>query len=102
MNDVLAAAVGGGGTTVFDTSGTLPLASRCKSCDISVEGGGAITDGAGMVNLGLREPSRSGADTGGGTTAALVICTGERDMSRLTAAGAGGTTLEFRAGTARA
>ncbi|MFZ1158638.1 MAG: hypothetical protein WAO10_12720 [Candidatus Sulfotelmatobacter sp.] len=102
MYEVLAAGVGGGGTTLFDKSGALPLASRCRSCDISVEGGGATTDGAGMASLGLRELSRSGADTGGGTTAAFAICTGEREISRLTAAGAGGTMLELRAGAERA
>ena len=102
MYEVLAAGVGGGGTTLFDRSGALPLASRCRSCDISVEGGGATTDGAGMASLGLRELSRSGADTGGGTTAAFAICTGERETSRLATAGAGGTILELSAGAERA
>lgn len=101
MYDVLGAGVGGGGMTFFDRSGALPLASRCRSRDISVEGGGATTDGAGMGSLGLRELSRCGAETGGGITAAFAICTGERETSRLTAAGAGGTMLELRAGAER-
>ena len=102
MYDVLAAGVGGGGTTLFERSGALPLASRCRSCAISVEGGGATTDGAGIESLGFRAPDLSGADTGGGTTAAFAICTGERETSRLTADGAGGTMLELSAGAERA
>lgn len=102
MYEVPAAGVGGGGTTLFDRSGALPLASRCRSCDISVEGGGATTDGAGMASLGFRSDWRSGAETGGGTTAAFAICTGERETSRLTTAGAGGTMAELKAGAERA
>ncbi len=102
MYDVLAAGVGGGGTTLFERSGAPPLASRWRSCDISVEGGGATTDGAGMASLGFRVLSRSGADTGGGTTAALAICTRERETSRLATAGAGRTMLELRDGAERA
>jgi hypothetical protein len=102
MYEVLAAGAGGGGTTLFARSGALPLASRCKSCDISVEGGGATTDGAGIASFGFRADCRSGTDTGGGTTAAFAIWTGERETSRLTAAGAGGTMLELRTGAERA
>src|SRR5260370_36670437 len=80
----------------------LPLARRCKSCDTSVEGGGAITEFAGMLSLELRFVTRSGAETGGGTIAALVICTGELANSRLTPPGAGGITLAARAGFERA
>lgn|ERR1700716_33750 len=69
---------------------------------MSAEGGGAITDGAGSVSLGLDVVTRSGADTGGGTTFTSDICTGEREMSRLTAPGAGGTTAGLRAGAERA
>jgi hypothetical protein len=68
---------------------------------MSAEGGGAITEGAGKVNLELNVVSRTGADTGGGTTLASDICTGERDISRLSAAGAGGTTVALRAGAER-
>ena len=100
--EVLAGGVGGGGTTLFERSGALPLASRCRSCDMSAEGGGATTDGAGIASFEFRADSRSGAETGGGTTTVLAICTGERETSRLTAAGAGGTMLELRAGTERA
>lgn len=101
MNEVFAAGAGGGGTIDFERSGKLPVDSRRRSWDISAEGGGATTDGAGMVSLELRPFARSGAETGGGTTAAFVICTGEREISRLTA-GAGGTTPGLRAGARRA
>ena len=73
----------------LDGSGMLPLASRCMSCETSDEGGGAMTDGAGKLSLGFRVPARSGAETGGGTTATVDICTGALEISRLTAAGAG-------------
>jgi hypothetical protein len=69
---------------------------------MSAEGGGAITEGAGSVNLGWDVVSRSGAEMGGGTTFASDICTGEREISRLTALGAGGTTVALRAGAERA
>src|SRR5216684_2430661 len=68
---------------------------------MSADGGGAITEGAGSVNLEWDAVSRSGADTGGGTTLASDICTGEREISRLTAKGAGGTTAALRAGEER-
>jgi len=60
-----------------------------------------MTEGAGRLSFGLRELSRSGAEIGGGTTATLFICTREGATSRLTAAGAGGITLELRAGVER-
>src|SRR5260370_24395007 len=91
-NDGLPAGVGGGGITVLAGS-LLPLSSRRKSCAESAEGGGAITEGAGRLTFAVRELSRSGAETGGGTTATLFICTREGETSRLTAAGAGRSTL---------
>jgi hypothetical protein len=54
-----------------------------------------------MLSLGLRVVVRSGAETGGGTTATFAICTGELDSSRLTAPGAGGITLAARVGVER-
>jgi hypothetical protein len=66
-----------------------------------VEGGGAITEGADRLSLGLRVVARSGAETGGGITAALVIWTGELEISRLTPPGAGGITLAESAGVER-
>jgi hypothetical protein len=103
-NDPLPDWVGGGGTTVFDESGMLPLplAVRRISCETSVEGGGAMMVGEGKFSLGLRVAACSGADTGGGITAALVICTGEREISRLTPPGAGGITLAASAEVERA
>lgn len=68
---------------------------------MSAEGGGAITEGAGSVNLEWDAVSRSGAETGGGTTLVSDICTGEREISRLTAPGAGGTTVALKAGVER-
>jgi len=40
---------------------------------MSAEGGGAITDRDGKVNFEMEFVSRSGADTGGGTTLASDI-----------------------------
>ena len=71
------------------------------SCEMSVEGGGATTPGAGMFSLAVRLVARSGAETGGGTTATFDICTGELVISRLTAPGAGGITLAASAGDER-
>src|SRR5258708_9643952 len=68
---------------------------------MSAEGGGAITEGAGNVNLEWDAVSRSGAETGGGTTLVSDICTGEREISRLTTPGAGGTTVALKAGAER-
>jgi hypothetical protein len=100
MNDPLPDCVGGGGTTVFDESGILPLERRRMSCE-SGEGGGAMTAGAGRFSLGLLVAARSGAETGGGITAGLVICIGEREISRLTPPGAGGITFAASAGVER-
>ncbi len=61
-----------------------------------------MTEGAGRLSFAVREDSRSGAETGGGTTAGLFICTREGETSRLGVAGAGGITLALRAGVNRA
>ena len=100
-NDPLPACVGGGGTTVGEVP-ALPLSSRRRSRAESADGGGAMTEGAGRLSFASRPASRSGAETGGGTTAALFICTREGDTSRPMAAGAGGITLALRAGVERA
>ena len=71
-NDPLATCVGGGGTTVGEADCSRPLSRRCWS-RASAEGGGAMTEGAGRLSLAVREESRCGADTGGGTTATLFI-----------------------------
>lgn len=102
INDPLPDWVGGGGTTVLDESAVLPLAGRRISWETSAEGGGAMTVDAGKFSLGLFVAARSGAETGGGITAGLVICTGEREISRLTPAGAGGITLAASARVERA
>jgi hypothetical protein len=67
----------------------------------SAEGGGATTEGAGMLSFALRALSRSGADTGGGTIETLFICTRDGVISRLTDADAGGITLLRSAGVER-
>ena len=54
-----------------------------------------------MLSFGLCVLVRSGAETGGGTTATFAICTGELDSSRLTAPGAGGITFAARVGVER-
>jgi hypothetical protein len=72
------------------------------SLEISDEGGGATTEGAGKLNRAVRALARSGADTGGGTTLASIIRTGALEISRLTALGAGAITLPARAGLDRA
>ena len=100
--DPLAAWVGGGGTTVGAEERTPPLSRRRKSRGESAEGGGATTDGAGILSLAVREDSRSGAETGGGTTATLFICTRDEDTSRLTEEGAGAITVPLRTGAERA
>ena len=87
---------------MLDELGILPLASRRRSGETSEVGGGAMTDGDGIVSRALRDDSRSGEETGGGTTAALVICTGEREISELATPGAGGTTVAASEGAARA
>ena len=77
--DPLAEGVGGGGITLGAEERTPPLSRRRRSW-LSAEGGGATTDGAGRLSLATREESRSGADTGGGTTA-VFICTREGETS---------------------
>ena len=54
MSDPLLVCVGGGGTTVLEGSGMLPLARRCTSFEMSAEGGGAMTEGAGKLSCPLR------------------------------------------------
>jgi hypothetical protein len=71
--ELLPDCVGGGGTTAFAGSAALPLASRRMSAERSELGGGAMTEGDGMVSRALRDDSRSGDETGGGTTAGFVI-----------------------------
>lgn len=100
-NDPLPAGVGGGGTTALEGS-ALPLSRRRRSCVESAEGGGATTEGAGKLSFELRAVSRSGAETGGGTTATLFICTRVGETSRLVTAGAGATTLALSSGAERA
>lgn len=100
MYDPLPDCEGGGGTTLLDESGMLPLASRRMSCEMSVEGGGAITDGEGKLTFGSRVVVRSGAEAGGGTTA-IFISTGALEICRLTAPGAGGITLPESVGDER-
>src|ERR1700678_25722 len=100
--DPLAACVGGGGITLGAEERMPPLSRRRRSRGESAEGGGAMTDGAGILSLAVRAESRSGAETGGGTTATLFICTGERETSRVTEDGAGAITLPLRVGAERA
>lgn len=101
MNEPLADCEGGGGTTALDGSGIVPPAKRCVSGERSAEGGGATTEDAGKFSFEFRPVFRSGAETGGGTTAAFVIWTGELERSRLTPPGAGGITLPASAGLDR-
>lgn len=54
-----------------------------------------------MLSRAVREDSRSGAETGGGTTATLFICTREGETSWVTADGAGAMTLPLRSGAER-
>ena len=79
----------------------LPLDNRCKSREMSADGGGATTEGAGILSFGSRVDARSGAETGGGTTASFAICTGALDIWRVTAPGAGGMTLVVKDGVER-
>jgi hypothetical protein len=71
-NDGLLACVGGGGTTAGEDDAT-PLSNRRNSWLESAEGGGATIEGAGRFSFALLTESRSGALTGGGTTATFVI-----------------------------
>jgi hypothetical protein len=100
MKDPLPVCVGGGGTTVFDESGMLPLARRRASWGISPEGGGAMTEGAGNVSLEFLVVARSGAETGGGTRVAF-ICTGRLENSRFAVPGAAGITVPASVGVDR-
>ena len=92
---------GGGGAIALLWSGALPAVSLRISAVISVEGGGATVAGAGRVILGFRTPARSGAETGGGTTAGSIAWIGAEENCRLTADGAGGVTSAASAGVAR-
>ncbi len=92
-NPVLPVCVGGGGITVGEMAPEPPLSSRRSSRVESADGGGAMTDGAGRLSFALRPLSRSGAETGGGTTAMSFICTRDGATSRPGVAGAGGITL---------
>ena len=96
---VLAACVGAGGTTVGDEA-SVPLSSRRRSWEESAEGGGATTAGAGMLSLAFLPISRSGEETGGGTTAAF-ICTRVGATSLASVVGAGGTIFAFSVGAER-
>lgn len=89
-NEPLLVCVGGGGITTAVERAALPLSSLRNSRAASAEGGGATTEGAGRLSFALRPRSCSGAETGGGTTAALFIWTREGETSRPTAVGAGG------------
>src|ERR1700686_2990368 len=99
--ELLAVVVGGGGTTAVEAA-PAPLSSRRRSRVESADGGGAMTEGAGRLSFALRPDSRSGAETGGGTTATSFICTREGETSRPAAAGAGGMTLALSGGVGRA
>ncbi len=97
---LLLAVAGGGGTTALNGSCGVALASPRTSRETS-PGGGAITDGAGNESFASPVIARSGADTGGGTTARSVACTGARESSWLAAPGAGGITFAATAGADR-
>jgi hypothetical protein len=101
MSDPLADC-GGGGTMALKGSAILPPATRRTSGDTSDDGGGATTEGAGKLSLAFRDEVRSGAETGGGTTAVFIICTEVVETSRLTAPGAGGITFDADSGLDRA
>jgi hypothetical protein len=83
-----------------DDDRMLPLSSRRRSRVESADGGGATTDGAGMLSFAFRALSRSGAETGGGTTETL-FSTRDGETSRLMDDGAGGITLALSAGMER-
>ena len=101
-NPVFAVCVGGGGMTFGEADPEPPLSSLRKWWAESVDGGGAITDGTGRLSFALRPTSRSGAETGGGTTPISFICTRERATSRPGVACAGGITLALSVGVERA
>ena len=100
-SDVLPVVDGGGGTTVRWALGALPLARARRSREALVDGGGAMTGGAGNVSRGFPVVWCSGAETGGGIGAESASCTGEREASWLTATGAGRITPTLRAGALR-
>lgn len=86
------ACTGGGTTWAWESlvpSPPIALTTRLKS-----DGGGATTFGAGKVNFAADEVSRSGAETGGGTTS-LTRATGTftEPTSRWASRAAGGTTF---------
>ena len=74
--DPLAEGDGGGGTTDLPGSGAAPGDRRRMSVLKSVDSGGATTAGEGKLSFELGTLARSGADTGGGTTAGSMVCTG--------------------------
>lgn len=98
----LAAVEGGGGIILGAEEGMPPLSSRRKSRSADVVGGGATTEGAGMLSFAMRAFSRSGADAGGGTTATLFICTREGETACVTSDGAGPMIRPFSEGASRA
>jgi hypothetical protein len=88
-------ALGGGGTGLVCMS-PFAVAPQLLRSRLTCEGGGATTAGVGNVSLGLElaEASRSGAETGGGTTS-IVCVTWARELakSRGVSRGAGAITL---------
>jgi hypothetical protein len=98
--DPLAACVGGGGTTAGAAERIAPL-SRRRLGERSADGGGATTEGEGKLSFALRPLSRSGAETGGGTTATLFIFMREGETSCVTSEGAGAIIVPFSAGAER-
>jgi hypothetical protein len=98
-NDGAGVCVGGGGMTFGDAA--TPLWSRRKSCVESAEGGGATMDGAGRLSFAALNAFRSGALTGGGTTATLVMRTRVDGTSTPLATGAGAITRALSAGAER-
>jgi hypothetical protein len=101
-NEPLAACVGGGGMTRGAEDGTPPLSSLRISRSVEADGGGATTEGDGKFSFAVRVLSRSGAETGGGTTATLFICTREGETSWVTSEGAGAITRPLSDGAERA
>jgi hypothetical protein len=100
-NEPLAACVGGGGITCGAEDGTPPLSSLRISRSFEADGGGATTEGDGKFSFAVRVLSRSGAETGGGTTI-LFICTREGETSCVTSEGAGVITRPLSDGADRA
>ncbi len=98
----LTACVGGGGITFGAEEVTPPLSRRRRSGSEFADGGGATTDGAGMLSFATRAFWRSGAETGGGTTATLSICTREGETECVISEGAGPMIRPFNDGPIRA